>query len=813
MSRRINDRQIVSDRNVDPDHLCKHRKCAHHTYSRNYATNIRYHNDIMDRNGSKINSVDMNSIINIRTIFHFLAPNGTYSPDRVFARANDIVSSINDDFNNYNKNPNMMNNFKYKNIVNQVFVSNMFKRNIYFGNEYMNMIPTKPSNITFELGEVYYYPVRNRLNLSQYNDVRDVELEYQAIKQYINQNRADALYPEFFLNIWIIDMVGTSILGFSNFPWEMIDSYNGVIINRRCFFPEDYGETNFSLFKTFTHEIGHYLGLLHVYGENNGLGSYPSANINADTGTIQNFVSTPNQLNVIYNPSDKLNNARLHSDDQYNPLFMNFMDYTPDKYVVFFTTRQIQKMRYMIFAYRPGLNTSNQIALPPPRYNPNSNTLGRNPVSLSLINRNLSVIPSREPVMNPRLAAQGINTSLMPITTTTMPITTNISSNTVTPFAGMTEYPYSSSMMIYPKTMISPTTAAKTMTLKPTIDNQSLMISPSTMVSPSVASQTMTMISPSKCGVSTTTYRTISGDPNTRTGDPNTRTGDPNTRFGGPNNCLSDYFSPAGYALNYQHDPSIAQICGRNLSMQHNIVNNLCNSNDQYQNPAEYAQPCFAPCPRKNYVQCELKDDELNSQCCRQDGSESVCECKKECKQECNCEHSLDHSELEHGTKQKINNCKGKIPGDTESNDGSYKELEENISNEVPESDSESFDNELNRDIEINQDLEPIDSPQEEPEFESRFRNEKHCCHTTIENKTEKSANSSHDDSDNRNITIEKSFSTRSKNSEKRILRNNNLSQTIRNQTIRKNNIVRSQGNIVHPKKRFVRSKPSNINF
>lgn len=54
-------------------------------------------------------------------------------------------------------------------------------------------------------------------------------------------------------------MIGTSIMGLSSFPWENIDDYTGIIVNRKAFFPEDYGETSYNLYKTFTHEMGHFL--------------------------------------------------------------------------------------------------------------------------------------------------------------------------------------------------------------------------------------------------------------------------------------------------------------------------------------------------------------------------------------------------------------------------------------------------------------------------------------------------------------------------------------------------------------------------
>lgn len=389
-----------------------HRKCAHHIHSYSYAAHVKMHNDITQKAANRIASIDMDTTIVVKVIFHFLVPVGTYNRDKVIARAHDIIQSLNDDFNNYSKNPNTMNNFRYKNIVNQVFLHNMVKQTRYLSSEYLNLLPTKPSNIIFELGQVYFYPVRGRLNLAHYDDLVDVEMEQQAIKQFIYQNRAHAtnpISPEYFLNIWVVDMNNTLILGFSSFPWEVIDGYHGIIVGLRVFFPEDYGEKNFNLFKTFTHEVGHFFGLLHVFNQNSAIGAYAAVNINTDDEKIVDdggdyVADTPNQLTATYDPIDKIQNRKLHQDNNYNPLFMNFMDYTYDRYVTMFTKNQIQKMRYFIQTYRPKLNYNvHKIVPPAPKYDPETDKMIGNSSRL-LESRMILPVPSIEPMIGSKVS-------------------------------------------------------------------------------------------------------------------------------------------------------------------------------------------------------------------------------------------------------------------------------------------------------------------------------------------------------------------------------------------------------------------------
>lgn len=400
MSKKSNNRLATVNKLNDINQV-KYRKCSHHIYSHNYVTNMKQHDELMNSSlvAAAISTLDPNKTINIKIAFHFMAPRNSYSREKVLSRVHDIVQSINDDFNNYSTNENTMNNFKYKSVINQVFLANDIKQSIYYDKEHMNYLPTKPSNIVFQFGEIYYYPIESRLDLSNYDDTKDVEIQHQIIKKYIHLNGASALEPTMLLNIWIIDMFGTSILGFSNFPWETIDPYHGIIINRRAFFPEDYNETNFNMFKTFTHEIGHYLGLLHVLNKNSNIDTQ-IVNINADEN-ISNMNELPSSafdnLSLIFDPTDRETNKKLHTDTTHNPLFMNFMDYTNDKYVTMFTNNQIIKMRYMIETFRPNINSIiTMIQLPIPKYNPDTGSYSGNQNR----SKKIPTVPPKEQLYN-----------------------------------------------------------------------------------------------------------------------------------------------------------------------------------------------------------------------------------------------------------------------------------------------------------------------------------------------------------------------------------------------------------------------------
>lgn len=353
-----------------PKHLptsINYRKCMHHIYSYHYATNLQKHDQIIKSLQLEPSIVPME----VKIIFHFLAPVNSYHKNKVIDRSRQLIQSLNDDFNNYSSNENQLNNLKYKTIINEVFYANVTKQNIYSNANYSELIPVQPANINFILGEIYYYPHVQRLNLSMYDDFTEVEIAHQAIKKHIHQSRANAIHPDRFINIWVVDIAQTGVLSYSSFPWETINNHHGIVLHRRVFFPEEYDEHRFHLYKSLTHAMGHYFGLLHVYTVNGNLEPCKSTNLNVDNDDVCHIAQNNTKLLIKSDPMDKQLNKNLHTNLEYNPLFMNFMDYTEDSYTVNFTINQIQKMKWMIRTYLPLLiEVADRPILPAPKFNP-----------------------------------------------------------------------------------------------------------------------------------------------------------------------------------------------------------------------------------------------------------------------------------------------------------------------------------------------------------------------------------------------------------------------------------------------------------
>lgn len=157
-----------------------------------------------------------------------------------------------------------------------------------------------------------------------------------------------------YLNIWVCNL-GTDLLGYAQFPGPSggSASTDGVVINYR-YFGINGAEAPFDLGRTLTHEVGHWLGLYHIWGDDEE---------EEDVCSFDDEISdTPLQGVPTYN-------CRIfpYTRDECSPgnpgiMFMNFMDYTDDACMHMFTEKQHQRMLSVINSFRAGLKTSKGIS-------------------------------------------------------------------------------------------------------------------------------------------------------------------------------------------------------------------------------------------------------------------------------------------------------------------------------------------------------------------------------------------------------------------------------------------------------------------
>jgi Pregnancy-associated plasma protein-A len=145
---------------------------------------------------------------------------------------------------------------------------------------------------------------------------------------------ADPWPSELYLNIWVCDdikdEIGRSILGYAQFPGGP-PSTDGVVIIHSCFGKGGTARAPFDLGRTATHEIGHWLDLRHIWGDDAG------ACVGSDR-----IADTPNQADHNFGTPTFPHITCNNGPD--GDMFMNYMDYTDDRAMFMFTTGQSRRM-------------------------------------------------------------------------------------------------------------------------------------------------------------------------------------------------------------------------------------------------------------------------------------------------------------------------------------------------------------------------------------------------------------------------------------------------------------------------------------
>jgi len=167
-------------------------------------------------------------------------------------------------------------------------------------------------------------------------------------------NGSDALDTEEYLNIWVAALTN-SLLGYAQFPSNYYStpspSTDGVVVDYRVFGNEGTATFPYDEGRTATHEVGHWLGLYHTWGDGNC--SYDD--IIDDTPNCSGSYLAKSLRGCI-GPGNQCREG--------NRMIENYMDYSDDGCMNLFTEGQADLMRNNLYYHRSGVFEEFLIPIP-----------------------------------------------------------------------------------------------------------------------------------------------------------------------------------------------------------------------------------------------------------------------------------------------------------------------------------------------------------------------------------------------------------------------------------------------------------------
>ncbi|MBL0103942.1 MAG: zinc metalloprotease [Bacteroidetes bacterium] len=150
-----------------------------------------------------------------------------------------------------------------------------------------------------------------------------------------------------YLNIWSCNLSG-GVLGYAQFPGGSA-STDGVVLLYSSIgsIAKPGTATPYNLGRTATHEVGHWLNLYHIWGDDTNAS-------NQCSGT-DNVGDTPNQAGENYG-APAFPHTDACSPSSPGVMFMNYMDYTDDNAMNMFTAGQTSRMAALYYRRRTCCN-------------------------------------------------------------------------------------------------------------------------------------------------------------------------------------------------------------------------------------------------------------------------------------------------------------------------------------------------------------------------------------------------------------------------------------------------------------------------
>ena len=171
--------------------------------------------------------------------------------------------------------------------------------------------------------------------------------------KYTSQSGLDAWSRNKYLNVWTCNLTG-GILGFATFPGGVAGLDGVVLLNTVV----GLGSLSpYTKGRTATHEVGHWMGLYHIWGDDCASTGSVCSNKASECNGSDNIGDTPNQCGASYGCLSGIQKDYCNNTTN-GIMYMNYMDYVDDGCMNMFTIGQIAKVEAILNSSRSAILTS-----------------------------------------------------------------------------------------------------------------------------------------------------------------------------------------------------------------------------------------------------------------------------------------------------------------------------------------------------------------------------------------------------------------------------------------------------------------------